>query len=730
MRVPRARRGGRSPRSTAGGEEDLAHRYCTECVVTGERVDRRHLREQLSTLGSSLVVAGLHNKVRVHIHVNDPAEVFRVAARFGAVSGEKADDMQRQQHSAHADGSPRRDRHRLGGRHPRSTSSTGSTSTWCRCACTSATAATSTRSGITRRGVLRRDRAQPGAPEDLAAAARRFPPAVRVPRLALRRRWCRSTCRARSAAPAPRRETAAARVSHPRQGHRDRQPERLARPGPRRDVRRRVRAGRLRRRRASSRRRARSCRRTHTFGLVGSLEYAVRGGRVPRWVKNVADALRLMPILHNDREGPRHRGRRAVRPRATCRRSSRASCAVACATTCPTACWWATPTARPTASGCSSNCSADNVVYARLLPLGSALGAHGGPGMLVVGLAGIRGADDHEARDPGHPRRPRARSRHRRGARADPPLDDVRARRGRQLPARLLLLAQRQPEPQRRSSRPSRRWRAAARRSRSPRARRRRSPCSRSPRPAAASSAAPTATTAPPSSCARSCRAGACDVEFVDTTDLDAVRRALEPGATLLWVETPSNPLLRVSDLAALAELAHAHGALLGCDNTFASPVLQQPLALGADLVMHSTTKYLGGHSDVLGGIVVARERARAGSSRCATSRRTGGGVPSPFDCWLLLRSLPTLPLRVRAAVGERAGGGALPALRTRASSACTTRASSDHPGHALARAADARRLRRAWCRSRCRAARARRSPSRRACSCSPAPPASAASRA
>jgi cystathionine gamma-synthase len=172
-------------------------------------------------------------------------------------------------------------------------------------------------------------------------------------------------------------------------------------------------------------------------------------------------------------------------------------------------------------------------------------------------------------------------------------------------------------------------------------------------------------------------------VEFVDTTDLDATRQALQPGATLLWVETPSNPLLRVSDLAALAELAHARGAVLGCDNTFASPVLQQPLALGADLVMHSTTKYLGGHSDVLGGILVARE---AGSllERLRDFQGTGGGVPSPFDCWLLLRSLPTLPLRVRQqaanalavarflATDQRVGRVHYPGLES-------------HPGHALA---------------------------------------------
>jgi cystathionine gamma-synthase len=136
--------------------------------------------------------------------------------------------------------------------------------------------------------------------------------------------------------------------------------------------------------------------------------------------------------------------------------------------------------------------------------------------------------------------------------------------------------------------------------------------------------------------------------EFVDTTDLAGVARALATPATLLWVETPSNPLLRVSDIAALAGLAHGCGALLACDNTFASPVLQRPLDLGADLVMHSTTKYLGGHSDVLGGALVVRESG-ATRDRLRDFQGTAGGVPSPFDCWLVLRSLATLPLRVRA---------------------------------------------------------------------------------
>jgi cystathionine gamma-synthase len=133
----------------------------------------------------------------------------------------------------------------------------------------------------------------------------------------------------------------------------------------------------------------------------------------------------------------------------------------------------------------------------------------------------------------------------------------------------------------------------------------------------------------------------------VDTADLDAVRAAFTPRTRLVWVESPSNPQLRISDLAALAELAHAHGARLAVDNTFATPVLQRPIALGADLVMHSTTKYFGGHSDVTGGAVVVRERDGV-LERLRAFQQDGGGVPSPFDCWLIRRSLATLALRVR----------------------------------------------------------------------------------
>jgi cystathionine gamma-synthase len=135
---------------------------------------------------------------------------------------------------------------------------------------------------------------------------------------------------------------------------------------------------------------------------------------------------------------------------------------------------------------------------------------------------------------------------------------------------------------------------------------------------------------------------------LVDVTDIDAVRAALQPNTTLLWIETPSNPLLKIADIAALTELAHAAGAQVCVDNTFATPVLQRPLQLGADLVMHSTTKYLGGHSDILGGAVIAREDGGLFAG-VRDLQGKGGAVPAPFDCWLLLRSIATLPLRVRA---------------------------------------------------------------------------------
>jgi cystathionine gamma-synthase len=135
---------------------------------------------------------------------------------------------------------------------------------------------------------------------------------------------------------------------------------------------------------------------------------------------------------------------------------------------------------------------------------------------------------------------------------------------------------------------------------------------------------------------------------FVDMTHLDAVRAAVTPGTRLVWVETPSNPLLRITDLAAVARIARDAGAISVCDGTFATPVLQRPLEAGIDLVVHSTTKYIGGHSDLIGGVLITGKSNEI-FERARLSQRYGGGVPSPFDCWLTLRGIDTLPYRVRA---------------------------------------------------------------------------------
>jgi cystathionine gamma-synthase len=130
--------------------------------------------------------------------------------------------------------------------------------------------------------------------------------------------------------------------------------------------------------------------------------------------------------------------------------------------------------------------------------------------------------------------------------------------------------------------------------------------------------------------------------------DLDAVRAAVQPGRTkLVWAETPTNPLLTVGDISALAEVAHDAGALLAVDNTFATPYLQQPLALGADVVVHSTTKYAGGHSDVVGGALVVRSGAEELSEQVAFHQNSMGAVAGPFDAWLVLRGLKTLAVRM-----------------------------------------------------------------------------------
>jgi len=366
----------------AGATEDLEYRYCTECVVTGVAVDRRHLREQLSTLGGSLVVAGLQSKVRVHIHVNDPAEVFRVASRFGTVTGEKADDMQRQQHAAHAgtrrvavvtdsaadipeDDMDRLDIHMVPVR-----------------------VHFGDRSYLDKVGItsaefydeLRRNPEHPKTSQPPPGDFRRhfeflashFDAVVSV----------NLTSRASGTFAAA--ATAAARVStHGQvtvidsmnaslgQGLVALYAAECAQAGY--DAARVIEATR------------RILPKTRTWGLVGSLEYAVRGGRVPPWVKNVADRLRLMPILHNDRKGRvtaggvlfgrtrlKEKFARFVRRRIRADRRYRLLVGHA---DCEADGQWLL-----------DQLAAEHVVPAGLLPLGSALGVHGGPGMLVVGL--------------------------------------------------------------------------------------------------------------------------------------------------------------------------------------------------------------------------------------------------------------------------------------------------------------------------------------------------------
>ena len=138
------------------------------------------------------------------------------------------------------------------------------------------------------------------------------------------------------------------------------------------------------------------------------------------------------------------------------------------------------------------------------------------------------------------------------------------------------------------------------------------------------------------------------EATFVDMADLDEVRAARRPSTRLVFVETPSNPLLTITDIEAVAQIAHEQGALCVCDNTWATPVLQRPLTLGADIVVHSSTKYLGGHGDVTGGVVVASDSDGL-FPNIRQVQQDAGAVPSPFDCWLLLRSVRTLPYRMRA---------------------------------------------------------------------------------
>ena len=136
------------------------------------------------------------------------------------------------------------------------------------------------------------------------------------------------------------------------------------------------------------------------------------------------------------------------------------------------------------------------------------------------------------------------------------------------------------------------------------------------------------------------------DFTFVDTTDLDAFEAAITDRTRLVWLETPTNPLLKISDIAALCDIAHSRDISVCVDNTFMSPFFQTPLTLGADLVMHSTTKFINGHSDVVGGIVVTSDSGWAEKLRFL--QNSIGAVPGPMDCWLVLRGIKTLGVRMR----------------------------------------------------------------------------------
>ena len=139
--------------------------------------------------------------------------------------------------------------------------------------------------------------------------------------------------------------------------------------------------------------------------------------------------------------------------------------------------------------------------------------------------------------------------------------------------------------------------------------------------------------------------------EFVDMTDVAAAEAAIRPNSKLMWVETPSNPLMRIVEIARICDLAHGHGMDVVVDNTFATPYLQLPLNLGADLVLHSTTKYLGGHSDVIGGAVCTNREDWA--ERLAFQVKCTGAVPGPLDCYLVLRGLKTLHVRMKRHCGN-----------------------------------------------------------------------------
>lgn len=168
-----------------------------------------------------------------------------------------------------------------------------------------------------------------------------------------------------------------------------------------------------------------------------------------------------------------------------------------------------------------------------------------------------------------------------------------------------------------------------------------------------------------------------------DLSSPNDLRRSIRPTTRLVWIESPSNPRLKIADIESIAAIAHDAGALCACDNTWGTPALQRPLELGADLSIHSTTKYLGGHSDLLGGCAVVAEPG-ALADRLRTIQGVGGAVPAPFDCWLLLRGISTLPYRM-AAHSDNAMQIARFLREHPRVSAVHYPGLPDHPGHSIA---------------------------------------------
>lgn len=173
------------------------------------------------------------------------------------------------------------------------------------------------------------------------------------------------------------------------------------------------------------------------------------------------------------------------------------------------------------------------------------------------------------------------------------------------------------------------------------------------------------------------------DFVTADMTDLAGLRSLITDATTLVWVETPSNPLINVVDIHAVAKLAHDVGAMVVVDNTWATPVLQRPLDLGADVVVHSATKYIGGHSDLMLGVAVM-PRGSSSIARLRAIQRHKGSVPSPFDCWMALRGVQTLPLRM-AAHSSNAMAVATALARHPGVERVLYTGLGDHPGHEIA---------------------------------------------